>query len=208
MRRKRFAKCRYRIGRHIRAVPYVISGSPSMDIITIGNFTEMSNDVVLCPSNGHIPAKEYQHLRVSIYPLTLLKRKGLFGNGWKDSYYLTEKGNQITIGNDVWLGSSVIVLPNVTIGDGAIVGAGAVVTDNLPPYSISVGVPAKVIRFRYSMKQIEALLRIKWWNWSDKKIAENMDLFYGDVNKFISKFDVRGELLCQEMTQERALLHN
>lgn len=53
-----------------------------------------------------------------------------------------------TIGQDVWLGAGVIVLGGVTIGDGCIVGAGAVVTKDLPPYSIAVGVPAKVVKTR------------------------------------------------------------
>jgi len=51
----------------------------------------------------------------------------------------------IRIGNDVWLGARVVVTAGVTIGDGCIVGAGAVVTKDLPPDSIAVGVPARVI---------------------------------------------------------------
>jgi len=54
----------------------------------------------------------------------------------------------IVIGDDVWLGASVIVLGGVTIGDGAVVGAGAVVTQNLPPYSIARGVPARIVGTR------------------------------------------------------------
>jgi acetyltransferase-like isoleucine patch superfamily enzyme len=49
------------------------------------------------------------------------------------------------IGTDVWLGAGVKVLGGVTIGDGCVVGAGAVVAKDLPPYSISVGVPAKPV---------------------------------------------------------------
>jgi acetyltransferase-like isoleucine patch superfamily enzyme len=52
------------------------------------------------------------------------------------------------IGADVWLGAGVTVLGGVTIGDGCVVGAGAVVADDLPPWSIALGVPAKVIRYR------------------------------------------------------------
>lgn len=49
------------------------------------------------------------------------------------------------IGADVWLGAGVTVLGGVTIGDGCVVGAGAVVTKDLPPRSIALGVPARVI---------------------------------------------------------------
>lgn len=56
---------------------------------------------------------------------------------------------KITIENDVWLGANVCVVPGVTIGRGTVVGAGAVVTKDIPPYSIAVGVPAKVVRERH-----------------------------------------------------------
>ncbi len=54
----------------------------------------------------------------------------------------------IVIGDDVWLGANVVVTPGVSIGDGAVVGAGAVVTRDLPPMSISAGVPARIIGYR------------------------------------------------------------
>lgn len=50
------------------------------------------------------------------------------------------------IGNRVWLGSGVIVLPGVEIGDGSIVGAGSVVTRDIPPMSVAVGNPCRVVR--------------------------------------------------------------
>lgn len=54
----------------------------------------------------------------------------------------------IHIGNDVWIGAKSVILPGVCIGDGSIIGAGAIVTKSIPPYSVAVGVPAKVIKFR------------------------------------------------------------
>ncbi|MCK4234765.1 hypothetical protein KAX75_10070 [candidate division WOR-3 bacterium] len=55
---------------------------------------------------------------------------------------------KVSIGEGVWLGTHAVVLPGVNIGDNSVVGAGAVVTTDIPPYSIAVGVPAKVIKKR------------------------------------------------------------
>jgi acetyltransferase-like isoleucine patch superfamily enzyme len=54
----------------------------------------------------------------------------------------------VVVGDDVWLGAKVIVTAGVTIGEGCIVGAGAVVTRSIPPGSIAVGVPARVVAER------------------------------------------------------------
>lgn len=61
---------------------------------------------------------------------------------------VTPKSNPI-IDDDVWIGRNAIILPVVHIGKGTIIGAGAVVTKDIPPYSVAVGVPAKVIRNRF-----------------------------------------------------------
>lgn len=58
------------------------------------------------------------------------------------------KPEKIVIEEDVWLGSRVIVLPGVVIGRGSIIGTGTVVTKSVPPYSIVVGNPGKVVRNR------------------------------------------------------------
>ncbi len=52
---------------------------------------------------------------------------------------------KITVGNDVWIGCYSIILQGVTIGDGAVIGANSLVNKDIPPYSIAVGSPAKVI---------------------------------------------------------------
>ncbi len=68
---------------------------------------------------------------------------------------LPENDQPIVLKGDNWIGANVTILKGVTIGEGAVVAAGSVVTKNLPDFSISGGVPAKVIKYRFTEKEIE-----------------------------------------------------
>lgn len=95
------------------------------------------------------------------------------------------KGN-IIIGNDVWIGYEAIILSGVNIGDGAVIGTRAVVTKDVPPYTIVGGVPAKIIRKRFSEDVISKLLEIKWWDWNKEKIKNNIEkIKRGDIENLI-----------------------
>ncbi len=78
------------------------------------------------------------------------------------------KGDTV-VGNDVWIGQNATILPGVHVGDGAIIGLNSVVSNNIPPYTIAVGNPARVIRKRFDDELIDLLLKLKWW---DKTINE------------------------------------
>lgn len=80
----------------------------------------------------------------------------------------------IVVGNDVWIGYEAVILAGVTIGDGAVIGTRAVVTKDVPPYTIVGGVPAKPIRKRFGDETIEALLRLRWWDWDKARIQRNI----------------------------------
>ena len=82
-------------------------------------------------------------------------------------------------------------MDGVTIGDGAIIGSNAVVTKDVPPYAIVGGVPAKVIRYRFSPEVIQKLLELQWWNLPDETLKENISFFQkedfsvNDIENFI-----------------------
>ena len=100
-----------------------------------------------------------------------------------------DMGN-ITIGNDVWIGNDVTILSGVTIGDGAVIAAGAVVAKDVMPYDVVGGVPAKVLKSRWSGS---AAFSLRWWDWPLEKLAVAIPiLMSGDVNELF-EFNERWE---------------
>lgn len=95
-----------------------------------------------------------------------------------------EETKQTVIGNDVFIGANVTVLDGVRIADGAVIGAGAVVVDDIPPYAIAVGVPAKVVKYRFDEKTIKAMLDKQWWNGTDEELKRIARDFL-DVESFL-----------------------
>ena len=90
----------------------------------------------------------------------------------------------VEIGNDVWIGSNVTIMDGIKIGNGAIIGANSLVTENISPYGIYVGAPAKLKKYRFDKKKIKYLQDIKWWNkpeeWISKKAA-----YFDNINNFL-----------------------
>jgi len=84
---------------------------------------------------------------------------------------------ETNVGSDVWIGAASIVLSGVSIGNGAIVGAGSLVNRDVPPYAIVGGVPAKIIKYRFSPDQIEKLQEMAWWDWSLEKLSSEREIF-------------------------------
>ncbi|MBZ9637763.1 CatB-related O-acetyltransferase [Clostridium sp. FP1] len=92
----------------------------------------------------------------------------------------------IVIGNDVWIGYDAIIMSGVKIGDGAIIGTRAIVTNDVPPYTIVGGIPAKVIKKRFNDDIILKLLKIKWWDWPDEKIQTSIQhIQLGNIDKLV-----------------------
>jgi virginiamycin A acetyltransferase len=80
-------------------------------------------------------------------------------------------------------------MSGVKIGNGAVIAANSHVVKDVPDYAIVGGNPAKIIKYRFSETQIEKLLSIKWWEWSDEKINENLEYILNpNIDLFIQNF--------------------
>jgi virginiamycin A acetyltransferase len=86
-------------------------------------------------------------------------------------------GDPIVIGHNVWVGDAAIILSGVNVGTGAIIGAGSVVNDDVPPFAVVAGVPARLIRMRFTDKEIARQLKLAWWHWPEARMRENLHLF-------------------------------
>lgn len=140
----------------------------------IGNFTSISTD---CYIGGTSHPTEWVSTSPVFHKWENIMKKN-FARHEFDIFKRT------TIGNDVWIGNRVMIKAGVTIGDGAVVGMGSIVTKDIGPYEIWAGNPARMIRKRFDDETIDALEKMKWWEWDDNKIE-----------KYAEKFTVPSELI-------------
>lgn len=141
------------------------------DKLIIGKYCAISKDVIFIMNGANHDLHGF-----STYPFNI------FGSGWDvassnaDNH---ECRGDTCIGNDVWIGWGATIMPGVTIGHGCIVGARAVVSGNIPPYSVAVGNPARVVKTRFSEDVVRQLLEIAWWDWHVDKVTRNLDAIRG-----------------------------
>jgi len=153
----------------------------NQNTVTIGNYCSIAGNCV-CDCGWQHNIKF-----VSTYPFN-----HLFANSCGSLTGHPVCKGDINIGSDVWIGEDVIIMSNVTIGDGAVIGARSIVTKDVQPYTIVGGTPAKAIKKRFSDRQIEQLLKIQWWNWTQEKILSNAHLLMNEnIDKFIELHEVK-----------------
>lgn len=142
--------------------------------LQVGHYTCIATEVQI------LLGGEHRMDWVSTYPFNFL---------WEEGKEITghpKTNGDVIIGSDVWIGTGSLILSGVTIGDGAVIGARAVVAKDVPPFSVVVGNPAKIIKKRFNDQTIEKLLDIKWWLWPDSRISKAIPLLLSDdISKFI-----------------------
>jgi acetyltransferase-like isoleucine patch superfamily enzyme len=157
-------------------------GSPNIKLwgedeqVSIGAFCSIADGVTILGGGEHNTGW------VTTFPLRIaLGEEGAGRDGHPASKGPTR------IGNDVWIGDGATILSGVTVGD---VGARAVVAQEVLPYHVVVGNPAREVRARFTPQVVAALLRIRWWDWPLERIrAQVADLCGGNPADFIRRND-------------------
>ncbi len=124
----------------------------------IGNYCSIAENVkfLLCV--------EHEIDRISTYPF----RAHCLNSGPEAS----SKGD-IVVGDDVWIGFGATILSGVHIGQGAVIGANALVTKDVAPYAVVGGVPARVLKYRFTPELVEKLLQVDFSRLDDALIQAN-----------------------------------
>lgn len=172
------------VGRHSYARPLIhhIESAGLLSRVEIGSFSSIANNSVFLIGNEH----HTDWITTSPY-------RNLVGTDSAEVIRPFSRGD-IRVGSDVWIAAHALILSGVTIGHGAVVGAGAVVAKDVEPYAVVVGNPGRPVRKRFSDREIESLLRIRWWDWDDAKIQQEADLIWGnDISTFVERFDPEWE---------------
>ena len=142
----------------------------TMNFSSIGKFCSLARNV-------DVGGFDHDYHKVTTMPMFRFKQ--LSGGGNPE---VGEK-ERCEVGNDVWIAAGTQILHKVSVGDGAVIGGGAVVTKDVPPYAIVAGVPAKIIKFRFDDHTIADLMDIKWWNWPEEVVLNNIEwMIEQDIN--------------------------
>ncbi len=154
-----------------------------LDKIKTGRFCSIGSEVKVI-SSAH-PTDVF----VSTHPAFYSHRYNFLSYVGKEKFseiLMCDDKFSVIAGNDVWIGDRVLIKGGVKIGDGSVIGMGAVVTKDVPPYAVVGGVPARIIKMRFSESQISELLSQNIWEKPIGWIKENAERFES-IDKFLSE---------------------
>lgn len=134
--------------------------------LTIGNYVSIAQNVTFL-----LDVEHYTN-HISTFPFKVKSLRTQSSESFS-------KGD-IIIDDDVWIGFGATIMSGVHIGQGAVIAAGAVVTKNVPPYAIVGGVPAKVLKYRFSFEIIEQLKEFDFSNLTLSNIDSQIELLYSE----------------------------
>ncbi len=142
------------------------------DHLTIGPFCAIAHGARIFMNGGTHAMDGF-----STFPFNI------FGHGWEDGFdpatWKAARKGDTQIGPDVWVGNGATIMPGVTIGAGAIIAAASVVTQDVPPYALAAGNPARIVRRRFDDATIARLLALAWWDWDAARITRNLNAIRG-----------------------------
>lgn len=139
-------------GKNLRFDP---NGYYSFENVSVGDDVALGRGAVLMASGSRILIGNKVMLGPEVMIVAGNHNTAVLGRAMADvKRKRPEDDEDIIIEDDVWVGARAIILKGVIVRRGAIVGAGSVVTQEVPPYAIVCGNPAKVIRFRWTVDEI------------------------------------------------------
>lgn len=174
----------------------------------IGCYTYLGEETYLpyCKIGKFCSIAPNVRLAAGLHPMTFISTHPVFYNQYKKAgniekthiefetlKKLEDSDNLLCeIGNDVWIATNALLVYGkapLHIGNGAIIAAGAVVTKNVPPYAIVMGVPAKIVGYRFQEDIIKKINASEWWEKDEEWLNKNCHTF-NDVNEFLKLFEL------------------
>ncbi|UCI09890.1 DapH/DapD/GlmU-related protein [Mesorhizobium sp. B1-1-8] len=141
-------------------------------------------------ANSRINALEHPIERLTQHKVSYRPNEYFRWLGVDAAFRGRRQAKSVAIGHDVWIGHGAVIMPGVTIGNGAVVGANAVVTDNVPPYTIVAGVPAKPLRRRFAADVAARVETLAWWDWPLEKLARAVpDMQAMPIEAFLDRWE-------------------